>query len=902
MAFPNPDVVTNTFWILICACLVFIMQAGFLCLEAGLTRRKNNVNVAVKNITDLGLSVLLFWGLGYGLMFGPMGDRWLSPESFFLDLGHMPPDAAVFFVFQSMFCSTAVTIVSGAVAERMTLKGYLLVAAIVSGVLYPIFGRWVWNGADLAEVSGWLGQRGFIDFAGSTVVHSVGGWAALAAVILIGPRLGRFSKKRSPEHISSSDAPLALLGALLLWFGWFGFNGGSTFEFNGQIPRILANTLLSGASGLTTVLLWQIGRQKHVQVDVTINGAIAGLVAITANCHAVSSLSAVVIGAVGAFVMMVLSQCLERWHIDDVVGAISAHLGAGVWGTLAVALFGDLTLLGTELNRWTQLQVQLSGVLACGLWTFSTTLALLLVLQRFVPLRVTRKQEYLGLNISEHGARSDLYDLYATMKTHTKSGDLGRRVQADHFTEVGQISSWYNQVVESLERVIARLDAIVTTAVDSIMTVDPNSLVLKSTNPATEQIFGYPWLRMVGQPLNQIIDINDGISPGFQNQQSLHALLSQGCQTGEILEGIGIGPRGQRFPIELTVTASRVGTEDFWTIMARDVSDRKKTEAALQQSELEARSNAQQLKSALDKLQQAQSRLLQNEKMSSLGQVVAGVAHEINNPVSFIHGNLKFSRDYVQDLLQALDYYQQHAAADLPAEVQAELEQLDVDFLRQDFPQILESMQHGTDRIRTIVQSLRNFVRFDEADVKTVDIHTGLDSTLMLLAHQLDSVQRQSKIYVQKDYDVLPSIECYPGSLNQVFLNIISNAIDALHSCQRSAESSRLTIRTRLIQTEDREWIAIAISDNGNGIPENLQQKIFDPFFTTKKVGEGTGMGLAISYQIVVQQHGGRLQCQSKEGEGTTFTITLPLVLPEPQNSTPAPTPTPATKSSERSP
>ena len=882
MAFSNPNVLIDTLWVLVCAFLVFVMQGGFLCLEAGLTRRKNNINVAIKNISDLGLSVVLFWGLGYGLMFGPLSDGKIDSWSFFLNFSHMTPEAIVFFIFQAMFCSTAVTIVSGAVAERMTLRGYLVAAGLVSGILYPIFGRWVWNGANYSETAGWLGQKGFIDFAGSTVVHSVGGWAALATVLLIGPRLGRFSKKRDQQNMTSSDPVLALLGAILLWFGWFGFNGGSLFEWNEQIPQIIANTLLSGASGLTTVLLWKLIRRQTVEVTAPINGAIAGLVAITANCHAVSSLSALVIGVIGTIIMMSVTHLLEKWRIDDAVGVIPVHLGAGLWGTLAVALFGDLTVLGTGLGRWPQFQAQVSGVLACGLWSFSITLVVLVVVQKFVRLRVTRKQEYLGLNISEHGARSDFYDLYSTMKTHIKTGDLRPRVEANTFTEVGQISNWYNQVVMSLEQVIARLDAIVTTAVESIITVDPETLVLKSTNPATQVIFGYPWLQLIGKPLTMLIDVNDGIAFGIQNKSSLQTLLSAGCQTGDSLEGIGIGPMGRRFPIEMTVTLSRVGAEKFWTIMARDVSDRKKTEAALQKSELEARKNAQQLKAALDKLQQAQSSLLQNAKMSSLGQVVAGVAHEINNPVSFIHGNLTHSREYIQDLLQALDAYQKHAIH-LPPEVQSEIDQLDLDFLKRDFPEILNSMQNGTNRIQAIVQSLRNFSRVDEAGCKVVDIHSGLDSTLMILGPQLESAETLTKIDVQKEYGVLPKLECYPGALNQVFFNIISNAIEALRIRQHDAEPCRLLIRTTVMQAEMEGNIAIAISDNGDGIPEHVQQKIFDPFFTTKQVGDGTGMGLAISYQIVVDQHGGHLQCHSQEGQGTTFTIMLPCSLPRDQ-------------------
>ncbi|MEM0980417.1 MAG: ammonium transporter [Cyanobacteria bacterium P01_H01_bin.58] len=889
MTLSSPEAFRNLLWITLSSFLVFLMQAGFLCVEAGLTRRKNNINVAIKNITDLGVSVIIFWAVGYGLMFGSLRDGVLYSASFLPDVGEMELDVTVFFLFQAMFCSTAVTILSGAVAERMTFRGYLLMAGLVSGVLYPVFGRWAWNGLNQETLTGWLGQRGFVDFAGSTVVHSVGGWAALAAVLIIGPRLGRFSPKRSPKLITSSDAPLALLGVLILWFGWFGFNGGSTLAFNAEVPRILVNTLFAGAAGLVAPLIWHLSRSETIKVDVLINGTLAGLVAITASCHAVSSLQALLIGAVGGLIMMLTTVLLKQYRIDDAVGAIPVHLGGGIWGTLAVALGADLTQLGTGLSRLEQLKMQLAGILACGLWTFTAALGVLLLVNRLMPLRVRHRHEYLGLNVAEHDAKSDLYELYATMKTHVNTGNLQRRVKADAFTEVGQIGSWYNQVVQSLEQVIARLDAIVMTAVDGIMTIDPDTLIVKSTNPAVERIFGHRWLRLIGQPVTRLVNVNDVNSSGHRiqfgrgsKQDELWQCLLEGCETGEVFEAIGIHRRGRQFPLEVTATTSRVGAEEFWTLMVRDVSDRKKTESALQQSELEARNNAQQLQATVEQLKQAQARLLQSEKMSSLGQIVAGVAHEINNPVGFIHGNLKHSRDYVQYLLQALDCYQTYVQA-LPPEVQTEIDELDLDFLKQDFPQLLNSMQHGTDRIQTIVQSLRNFSRFDESDCKVVDIHEGMENTLIMLAHQLDGGNGHPPIAVQKAYGTLPDVECYPGALNQVLLNILTNAVEALITRQDATVPNTIAITTRMAEMQGKAWVAIAIADNGDGMSESLQTKIFDPFFTTKEVGAGTGMGLAISHQIIVEQHGGQLQCQSKPGEGTRFVITLPVKLSDGQ-------------------
>ncbi|MBE9030381.1 ammonium transporter [filamentous cyanobacterium LEGE 11480] len=860
----------DTLWVIFSASLVFLMQAGFLCLEAGSTRRKNNINVAVKNIADLGLSVIVFWAIGYGLMFGTSAFGWAGGSQFFPELGLAEGWPVVFFLFQAMFCSTAVTILSGAIAGRMTFRSYLIIAILISGLLYPVFGHWAWAGLDQSTTIGWLGKLGFVDFAGSTVVHSLGGWAALAAVLVVGPRTGRFSSKRQHDQIPSSDIPLAFLGTLLLWFGWFGFNGGSALAFNVQVPSIIVNTLFAGAAGLLAPLMWLLARQREVAVSLVMNGVLAGLVGITASCHAVSSVHALVIGAISGVVMIAVDWLLGRCHIDDAVGAIPVHLGAGIWGTLAVGLFGDLARLGTGLSRMAQIQAQLSGIFACSIWAFTLALICFLALNRVMPLRVTRKQEYVGLNVAEHGAASELQDLYDVMKSHVKTGDLQRRATSHAFTEIGQISGWYNQVVQSLEHSIVKTEAIVTTAVDGILTVNPRTLLIRSTNPAIEKIFGYSWLGLIGQPLTQLI------GPDLKQRkdvaiEALHSLLEMGCHTGDAMEAIGFHEQGRRFAIEITATASRVGTEQFWTLIIRDVTIRKVAEAALQDSELMARQNANQLKNAMLQLQQTQAQLLQSERMSSLGNLVAGMAHEINNPVSFIHGNLAHASNYVQDLLHALELYQTQPAQ-LSAALQGEVDALDVDFLREDFPRLMSSMQNGTARIRDIVQSLRQFAHYDEADFGLANLNEGLDNTLIMLSHTLKATRDRPAIQICKDYGDLPIIECYAGALNQVFLHILSNAVEALSLEVVQSPDRIITITTNA----HPDHLSIVIADNGPGMSESVKQKIFDPFFTTKSVGQGTGMGLSISHQIIVEKHGGQLNCYTAPGKGTEFVIELP--------------------------
>lgn len=312
------------------------------------------------------------------------------------------------------------------------------------------------------------------------------------------------------------------------------------------------------------------------------------------------------------------------------------------------------------------------------------------------------------------------------------------------------------------------------------------------------------------------------------------------------------------------------GENEFLAIV-RDITDRKQVLAALRLSEARERDRALQLEQALLKLQQTQAQLIQAEKMSSLGQMVAGIAHEINNPVSFIYGNLSHMHEYIQNLLHLLDLYQQHDRGTVP-EISAAIADMDLDFVKEDLPQMLSSMNMGANRIREIIVSLRNFSRLDEAHMKAVDIHEGIDSTLLILQNRLKPKSGEPEITVVKNYGDLPLTECYACGMNQVFMNIIANAIDAL---EQQPPPRSIAIKTAKSIAGDR--ILISIADNGPGIPSEIQKRLFDPFFTTKPVGKGTGLGLSISHNIVVEKHSGTLQCISHPGEGTEFAIEIPL-------------------------
>ncbi|MBE8989633.1 PAS domain S-box protein [Nostoc sp. LEGE 12450] len=325
--------------------------------------------------------------------------------------------------------------------------------------------------------------------------------------------------------------------------------------------------------------------------------------------------------------------------------------------------------------------------------------------------------------------------------------------------------------------------------------------------------------------------------------------------------------------------------------VARDITERKQAKEVLLKSEAQLRQQAEELKVALREVQYAQTHLIQSEKMSSLGQLVAGVAHEINNPVNFIYGNLSPAKEYTRDLISLLQLYQSHYPEPI-SEIQDFAERIELEFLKSDLPQILNSMNVGADRIREIVLSLRTFSRLDEAEMKAVDIHEGIDSTLMILQSRFKGNDQHAKIQIIKEYGKLPLVECYAGQLNQVFMNILSNAIDALEErvesggkADKENNQCSIPIITICTQLQEPNQVIIRIADNGLGIPENVKKQLFNPFFTTKPIGKGTGMGLAISYQIITERHGGSVECISQPGQGTEFVVKIPLMQNSQYNS-----------------
>lgn len=379
----------NTVWVVIASALVFFMQAGFALLESGMARSKNAVNVMMKNYLDMCFGALAFWFIGYGLMFGDNSSGWVGTSMFALS-GAEDWDYTVL-LFQTMFAATAVTIASGAMAERTRFGGYLVASLIVTGLIYPVYGAWVWN------ANGWLASMGFIDFAGSTVVHSIGGWVALAGVIVVGPRLGRFGNDGSVREISGHNLGMVGLGGFILWMGWVGFNGGSTLAAEAGIGKIVLNTHLAAAAGAVGAIFTMLVAGRPVLLTQSINGSLAGLVSITAGCATMDPPFAVLTGFIGGVIAIAWSAVMRKRRLDDVVDAVAVHGMGGVWGTLAAGLF-----ISGNLFDMDQVAVQLLGVTVAFLWAFPLAWLLYSVIAAVMGLRSDTIDQQRGLDFTEH--------------------------------------------------------------------------------------------------------------------------------------------------------------------------------------------------------------------------------------------------------------------------------------------------------------------------------------------------------------------------------------------------------------------------------------------------------------------------------------------------------------------
>ncbi|WP_341323979.1 ammonium transporter [Solibacillus sp. FSL H8-0523] len=402
----------NLVWVMLGAFFVFFMHAGFAMVEAGFTRSKNAVNILMKNILTISIGGIVYFAVGYAIMFGDSAGGFIGTSGFLLN----GVDDIAFFVFQAMFAATCATIISGAVAERTNIVAYLALVVVMTAVIYPVVGHWIWQG------DGWLTALGFTDFAGSTVVHLTGAAGALVVAAMVGPRVGKYAKG-VVNVIPGHSIPLGALGVFILWLGWYGFNGASTLAADpASVPGVIANTFLAASAGVIATALYTRIRYGYIDGSLTLNGALAGLVSITAGAANLSIVGAIAAGFVGGIILVEAVRFIEhKLRVDDPVGAVAVHGVAGIWGTLAVGLF-DITGGGLLYGGGaTLLGVQALGVAAIIAWTAGTVAISVFIIKAFIPLRVTSEEEIKGLDIAEHGAYA--YEMQDTFKGVTRSND-----------------------------------------------------------------------------------------------------------------------------------------------------------------------------------------------------------------------------------------------------------------------------------------------------------------------------------------------------------------------------------------------------------------------------------------------------------------------------------------------
>lgn len=811
-------------WIVLCAGLVFLMKGGFLCLESGLTRNKNSINTSMKNLIDVSVTAIVFWAWGYALHYGTSKGGIFGSSNFFPDYDSGTERFFAFMLFQLMFAIVCVTIPSGAIAERIRFHSYMIIAAVVAGIIYPVFGHWAWNGINLGEKTGWLSEQGFVDFAGSSVVHSVGGWASLAMLLIIGPRTGRFGKDGKPQRIPASNIPLASLGVILLWFGWIGFNGGSTLniaehsgeglQYADQIGRILTNTIFAGAFGMMAATLVSWPLRGRAEVDLLMNGALAGLVAVTANCFAVSFMSAAIIGAVGALVMVGFVVLLEKFQIDDAVGAIPVHLGAGIWGTLAVGIFGKPELLGTGLTRMEQIGIQVLGIVVCAVWAFGATYIILKITNRFIPIRVSAESEYIGLNVSEHGESTALLEVFAVMQKQQETGDLSLRAPVEPFTEVGQVAEKYNQVMGALETAIARTDTIVRSAMDAIVTFSRDSLAILTLNPAAEMVFGYSAAELTGQPISRIL-------PFDQDAQRIKHILHEAIQSSSHLEMEGQRADGTSFPMEVALAEADAGEAPFYTGIFRDVTERKAYEMELFRAKESAESS--------------------NRAKSTF---LANMSHELRTPLNAIIG--------YGDML---------------------LSQLYGPLADKQIDRVSRIVQNG----HLLLAHINSVLDLSKIEAGRMEVYLEMFGLSNLLASVVSTstplVQKNNNQFVTDFQEPLGAMHSDVSKIQQILLNLLSNAA-------KFCENGTITFSCQRRQRKAMEWFEFKVSDTGIGMTEEEINRIFEEFSqadvsTTRKYG-GTGLGLAICKRFSLML-GGDIEVTSEAGQGSTFTLLLPI-------------------------
>ena len=852
----------DTTWLLFSAFLVMTMQIGFCMLEAGLVRQKNSINVAFKNLMDFVIASLVFWAVGYGLMFGASVNGWFGSDLFLV--ASRDTDAA-FLLFQLTFCGAAATIIGGALAERTRFLGYVAITVLTAGLIYPVVGHWVWGGTLGGELTGWLGRLGFIDFAGGSVVHSTGGWMALAGALVVGARLGRFPAPRraadalldagaGPGEPSAAEAPLrpiggsnyvlATVGVLMLWFGWFGFNGGSALGYDADIGSILINTVLAAASGGLVLVLLAFVRDAKPDIAACLNGTLAGLVAVTAGAHLYETADAVLVGAAGAAVASLATGALARARVDDVIGAFPVHACAGMAGTLLVALLGDPAGFGDGRGPLEQLAVQAIGVGAIALWAFGVGYVTLFLLNALVPLRVSEADERRGLNIAEHDASSDLVALLEDMGSQRASGDFATPLAVEPHTEIGTIAAEYNRVTERVrteiaerEHALARLRSasqfqfIFENTSEGIVRFALDGRILQA-NPAAARILGHASpadLVERGGAFLGALDWADGAA----FRQMVDRLAAKGA-----VEGVELDFRRRVDDREghVRVSVRRVDArEDEGSVDAGAGSEAPAATYLASLTDVSERRANERLSLEVDEAQAASR---------AKSEFLANMSHEIRTPLNGVTGMLELLARTSLDARQ--ERYVRIAGASAKS-------------------------------LLSVINDILDVSKIEAGKLDLESVEFGLPELLGDVADMFapQAAGKRLELVARIDPALPTRVTGDPERLRQILVNLLGNAV-------KFTESGTVSLGARSVGADGdgAPTIELAVQDTGIGIDPADSARLFEPFeqadgSTTRRFG-GTGLGLSISRRLADLMDG-RIEVESEPGRGTTFRVTLPL-------------------------
>ena len=825
----------DTSWMIAATALVLMMQAGFLLLESGQVRTKNTISVAEKNIADLAVCGCIFFAFGFSLMFGSGQNGWFGFGG--LNLSNKGPNHLADLVYQFAFCATAATIVSGIVAERIKFLGYILTTMLVAGCLYPIVGHWVWGNALIHENPAFLADLGFLDFAGATVVHSLGAWVGLAAALVIGPRMGRFNPDGSLNKISGHSSVFSLGGSLILLIGWLGFNGGSVSPSDPLLSVIIANTLVAACFGALGGILLGASIEKGLfRPGAAINGLLGGLVAITAGCAWVSLLDSAMMGVIGGIVAVGAAHTIPRvLRIDDPVDAIAIHGAAGAAGTIMVALFADPSVLVSG-SRTSQAFIQFFGIALIFTTSFGGAYVLLSLINRAFPLRVSPEQERLGLNYSEHGTHTSAEALARTLSpfksdrsalgslTPNTTENRPARVSSSEGTEEVEVA--FDQIVhdhaialDELEGSRQRFEDFALAASDWLWETDEQGRITYASQKLVAALRLDTFDDILGRPFMDLFDLEQ------EAAATLKEALSQGNEFNNVRAAL-IEDSGRReFVLSGLPHTVASGAGAAFRCAAKDIT-------SLMERESQLESLVSELTEAKDKAEAASR---------AKSQFLAAISHEIRTPLNGVLG--------MAQVLKSRG-------------------------LREDESEMVATILDSGETLTGLLNDVLDLSKIEAGKLSITPAPHDLRHTLGRLETLWRPRAQEKGLMLRMDLSKIPNeqFEYDQMRVRQCVSNLISNAV-------KFTKQGEVSIWAQTEATgSDQAMVTIRVKDTGIGIDQAVQSKLFTAFTqadssTTRDYG-GTGLGLAISRQLA-HLMGGDITVTSQIGVGTEFAFSF---------------------------